>query len=197
MQSRLNRTYAERAELEAVHTAGLFAFSIFECSALAEYPQLSPDLKLCQKMEVKSKMTGDWSGQAFSVARLSALDICACRKALDQGQGENNAGTFFGAIARQELQRLYREGQPEALAAFFFAHYKKKVFLARELLMTAEVLTQQAQFSDALVLLDGLTKRFPQELTSAEWEQCGDLYYKASREEQAINAYLKASETLH
>jgi hypothetical protein len=197
VQSRLNLAYAQRAELEAIQAAGLFAFSVFECPALAEYSRLNPDLGLCRKMEVEAKMSGDWSGRAFGVARLPVPEICACRKALDRGQGENNAGTFFGAVARQELSRLHGEGRPQAVADFFFAHYKKKVFLAPELLMAAEALAEGGKLAEALVLLDALTERFAPDLTSREWEQCGDLYYKAGREEPALKAYLKAGETLH
>ena len=196
LQSRLNLNYAGRAESEAVHAAGLFAFSVFKCQELADYSRLSPDLSLCQKTAVNAKMKGEWSGQAFGVWRMPAKEICACRKALDQGQGKNNSDTFFGKIARRELRRLHQRGRFEEVSSFFTAHYKKKVFEPPEFLLASEALGKQEKFAEAKVLLDALTSSFADDLTSEQWEQCGDLYYQAGSENQAIQAYLKASETL-
>ena len=95
------------------------------------------------------------------------------------------------------MRRLHNEGRPESVTAFFTAHYRKKVFLAPELLMAAEALAQQEQLADALVLVNALTERFAPDLTSEEWEQCGDLYFKAGQEEPALKAYLKAAEILY
>ena len=197
VQARLAKTYADRAELEALQVAGLFSFDQFQCPALAGYPGITPRLELCAKVEVKSKMTSAWSGRAFSVVRLSADEICACRKALDQGQGEDNAGTFFGEIARQELRRLHQAGQSQAVRDFFGRHFKKKVFQAPELIMIAEAWTENQGFDEALILLNTVTDRFAPDLTSEQWEKCGDLYYLAGRENQAAQAYSKASETLY
>ena len=195
--ARLARAYSERAELEALEVAGLFAFDGFQCVALGDYPALAPRLDLCAKVEVKSKMTSTWSGQAFSVVGLVAGEICACRKALDQGQGEDNTGIFFGEIARQELRRLSKAGSSQAVRDFFSRHYKKKVFQASELLLAAEAWAENKSFDEVLVILDATTKRFGPDLASEQWELCGDLYYQASRENQAALAYMKAGEALY
>jgi hypothetical protein len=196
VRARLAKAYAERADMEALRTAGLFAFDRFQCQALAGYPEIAPGLNLCGNMKVKSKTTSVWSGLAFSVVRLAADEICACRKALDQGQGEDNAGTFFGEIARQELSRLHRDGQSQAVREFFKRHFKKKIFQASELIMAAEALAEN-QSPEVPVLLDAVTGRFAPDLTIGQWEKCGDLYYQAGLEGQAEQAYLKASEVLY
>jgi len=197
VQARLDKAYAERAELEALKTAALFAFDGFQCQALADHRAIAPRLDLCAKMEVKSKMTSAWSGQAFSVVGLAAGEICACRLALDKGQGEDNAGTFFGEIARQELSRLHLAGQSQAVRDFFGRHFKKKVFRAPELIMAAEALAENKSFKEILIPLEAATDRFARDLTSEQWEKCGDLYYLAGNKEQALQAYLKAGETLY
>lgn len=197
VQARLARGYAERAELEALEAAGLFAFDGFQCPTLDNYPALTPKLNLCTKMEVKSKLTSTWSGQAFSVVGLAAGEICACRKALDQGQGEDNTGIFFAEIAQQELRRLSQAGQSQAVQAFFSRHYKKNIFQAPELLLAAEAWADNKNFDEVLVLLDATTDRFGPNLTSEQWELCGDLYYQAGLKTQATQAYLSASEALY
>lgn len=197
VQAKLAKAYAERVEMEAMQSAGLFAFDKFQCQALAGYPEIASALDLCNNMKIKSKMTSAWSNQAFSVIQIAASDICACRKALDEGQGEDNAGTFFAEIARSELNRLHSSGQSQAVLEFFGRHFKKKIFLAPELLKVAEAMAENKEFGEVLVLLDAVAGRFAPDLTSEQWERCGDLYYQAGQENKAVQAYLKASEALY
>jgi hypothetical protein len=83
MQGKLNENYASRAEIRNIHALGITAFNDFQCGALADYATIQPDIRQCSDMKFSSKVTGADSGQAFSIASLSAHNVCSCRKALD------------------------------------------------------------------------------------------------------------------
>jgi predicted negative regulator of RcsB-dependent stress response len=95
------------------------------------------------------------------------------------------------------LTRLYKEQKIDEFISFFEKNYRRKIFSAPELLMAAEVYTDKYSFQEVIALLDAVTKHFSSTLTSAQYESCGDLYYKLGHEQAAIHCYEQAGTLLN
>ena len=197
LRAKLAITYAARSKMRAVNAAGIFAFNSFECEALADYQTMEPNLNQCSEINIESAFSGEWENQAYSIVRIPAENICACRKALDKGIGENNSDTFYGRIAGNELMRLYEESSPSAVLDFFENNYRRKIFLAPELIIAADCFIKTSQIDKALVILDAVLEHFGKVLTSEQYEKCGDLYYSVGEKQKAAGSYAAAIISLH
>jgi tetratricopeptide (TPR) repeat protein len=197
VQGKLNENYAVRAEMRNIHALGIMAFNDFQCGALAEYSALQPDMRQCSDVKFSAKFTGVATGHAFSIASLPAENVCACRKALDLPGQNDNSAIFYAPIAVNELARLHAERKTEEFIAFFENNYRRGIFSAPELLMAAEVYADKGSASEAVTLLDAVTKHFGHTLTSEQYESCGDLYFKLGREQAAIHSYEQAGRLLN
>jgi tetratricopeptide (TPR) repeat protein len=197
VQGKLNENYASRAEMRNIQALGVTAFNDFECEALADFPKLQPDIQQCSNVKFSSKFTGVESRQAFSIASLSAVNVCSCRKALDMPSQRDNTNTFYAQIAVNELNRLHKEQNTEELLVFFEKNYRRRIFSAPELLTVAATYADKGAASEAITLLNAVTKYFTKSLTADQYELCGDLYYKLGQEQAAINSYEQAGRLLN
>jgi tetratricopeptide (TPR) repeat protein len=192
VQGRLNENYASRAEMRNIQLLGVTAFNDFQCEALADFPQMQPDMRLCSEVRFSEKFTGVSAEQAFSIAALSSENICSCLKALDLPVQGDNANIFYAPIAVNELERLHKEQNFEGFIVFFENNYRRRIFAAPALLMAAGVYADRGAAPEALALLDAITGHFAQALTSEQYESCGDLYYRLGRKQSAASSYQQA-----
>ena len=195
-QTKLTQVYIQRAEQRAVQTLGVFAFNDFDCAALADFDQIQPDIAQCKNIELKAKVAAEWEMQAFGIIQASASSLCACRKALDKGNEKDNTSSFYGAIARAEVRRLYDGKRIDEAIAFFTRNYARKIFLPPELILIADCFAQKSDTQNALTILNALRDRYAATLTSQELEQCGDVYYALGNSEDAIKMYELSSKAL-
>jgi tetratricopeptide (TPR) repeat protein len=197
VQGKLNENFASRAEMRNIQALGVTAFNAFECKALADFPKLQADIRQCSNVKFSSKFTGIENRQAFSIASLSAESVCSCRKALDMPSQRDNTNTFYAQIAVHELNRLHKEQNTEELLTFFEKNYRRRIFSAPELLTVAATYADKGATSEAITLLDAVTKYFTKSLTSDQYGSCGDVYYKLGQEQAAINSYEQAGRLLN
>jgi hypothetical protein len=197
VQSRLEANLAKRAELLAVHAAGVFGFGPLECQAKADIETLAPDLAGCKKLDLLGKMTGEWESLGFSVAKFSSDSICACRKALDTIGENSDCNIFFGPVARQELAALSRQGRRSDMVEFFRKHHPKGVFGPDQFAGVVSALIEDGQEADALVILNAASQRFAGQLNTEQWEAYGDFYLSLSRSDLAQAAFQKSIDTLY
>jgi hypothetical protein len=197
VQAKLNTTYASRTEMRNTQRTALFAFNDFDCAALAGYDRLQPDITQCTNVKFTSKFSGIQQGQAFSIVSLPAEIVCACLKALDRTVEGDNSRIFYGDIARNELNRLHQEGNMEELLSFFEKNYKRGIFRMPEILLAAQTYTDKNAKAESLALLNVIIGHFAKELTSEQYELCGDLYYKLGQARDAEIAYANAHKLLN
>jgi tetratricopeptide (TPR) repeat protein len=197
VQAKLDAAYASRAEMRNVQSTGLFAFNDFDCAALAGNDRLQPDMNQCARLRFAFKFSGVRQGQAFSIIGVPVDNVCACLKALDRTAQGDNSRVFYGGIARNELNRLRREGKNDELLSFFEKNYKRRIFRIPEILWAAETYAGKGAGTEALGLLEVVTRHFAGDLNSEQYELCGELYYKLGMKEGAEAAYLKALELLN
>jgi hypothetical protein len=197
IQAKLNATYASRAEMRNIQRTALFAFNDFDCAALAGYDRLQSDITQCANVKFTSKFFEVQQGQAFSIVSLNAENVCACLKALDRTAQGDNSRIFYGEIARNELNKLHREGNGEELLSFFEKNYKRGIFRMPEILLAAQTYADKNAKAESLALLNVVTGHFTKELTSEQYELCGDLYYKLDRKQDAETAYANAHKLLN
>jgi hypothetical protein len=197
VQSKITNNYRKIAEIKAINTAGLFILSDFECEIIQRQQNEQSSTNNCQNIKLSSISTSDWDKKAFSIVKLPAYDICRCKKDLNNSDGKGNYESFFGAIARQELERLYNDNNIKSLINFFTEHYNKKIFGKEEILIAAEMFAEDEQTSKAEELLNILTNTYMQELSTYDWEKCGDIYYKLNLNEQSYDAYINANKKLY
>jgi hypothetical protein len=196
-QAKLKAASAQRAEMQAINAAGVFAFNHFPCPALAEYELLKADLNLCSSINLSAKISSAWEGEAFSIVEIPATEVCSCKKALDDGLGENNSGTFYGAIARAEVKRLYDGSSHTEVVDFFDKNSSRKIFLADELILVAASSAKLDRQEKAKTILDAVLSRYSQSLDSDQMERCGDIYYSIGLHDSAITAYESAQKKLY
>jgi hypothetical protein len=194
IQLKLNITYAERAEIQAINTVGIFSFNDLSCPALSEYETLQEDINLCSNLKLESKLSSSWNNIAFSIIQISASEICSCRKAMDKGLGDNNSNTFYGAIARNEISLLYSKKFYKQLLDFFNKNYSRKIFEVPELTMVADSFAKNEQPDNAKIILDAILSRYADTMNSDQLEQCGDIYYAIGESEIALSVYERASQ---
>jgi predicted negative regulator of RcsB-dependent stress response len=197
LQAKLKVSYAGRTEMQAINDIGIFAFNSFECTALADYDRLNPDQNICSNIRFTSKISSTSDDVAFSIVQISAADLCSCRKAMDRGIGENNASSFYGTIARTELKRLYDNNEYSEVVKFFIQNYNRKIFLAPELIFTADSFAKTEQYENAEIILDAVLDKYKDILDADQFEQCGDIYFAIGDKESAISAYEYASNSLY
>jgi hypothetical protein len=197
VQSRMEASFAKRAEMLAVHAAGVFGFGPLDCQAKADFESLAPDLSSCKKLDLLAKMTGEWKSVGFSVAKFSSGSICACRKALDRIGENRDCRIFFGPIARQELGALGRQGRRSELVDFFRKHHRKGVFGPDQFAAVVSALIEDGQEADALVILNAASQRFAGQLNTEQWEAYGDFYLSLSQSDLARAAFQKSIDTLY
>jgi hypothetical protein len=198
VQAKIAQNYSLNAEIEAINKVGLFALSNFDCEAFAgtgSKEKLSANS--CKTMKLTSKITSSYEDKAFSIVKLSANVICGCKISLDKGNEKENYNNFFGPIARQEVDRLYKTKNIDVLIDFFTKHYKKKIFGKNEILLLAEIYADRSQINNVTELLGILTKYYAPELTSEEWEKCGDIYYKIDLKDEAYESYVNSSNAIY
>jgi hypothetical protein len=196
VEKKLGRDYGLMAELKAINGVGLFALNDFDCRALARPPEKTLPANSCSTINLLSKTTSHTDNIAFSIIKLSANDLCNCKQNLEIGNETDNYSSFFGPIARQELQRLANENNTSLLLSFFTQHYKKKIFGKDELLLVADVFADNDQINNSTELLNILTSVYSDQLTSDEWEKCGDIYYKIDLKDKAYESYINAAKIL-
>lgn len=197
LQNRLEASYAQRAELLAIHAAGLFGFNELDCRAKANFESIAPSLKACETIELLGKMTGDWSGIGFSIAKFSGDGICSCRAALDNTEANRDCNIFFGPVARQEMSLLNRQGQGAELVEFFRKHHRKNIFGPDQFAMVIQALMDRGQKEDALVILSAAGQKFADSLDTAQWEAFGDYYLDLGQGDLAEKAFQKSIDTLY
>lgn len=195
-QARLTQGYIQRMGHTAVNTLGLFAFNDFDCSALADFEQIVPDIAQCNTIPLSAKVSSDWEMTAFSIVQAPADALCACKIALDKGNEKDNANSFYGAVARAEISRLHDEQKAIEVVAFFNKNYSRKIFYAPELLMAASCFLQTGDRQNALTILDAIRTRYAETISSEELEHCGDMYYSLGREDEAAEMYNQAASAL-
>jgi hypothetical protein len=192
VMARIKKSYMDRAEAQAIHIAGLFAFNNFDCTAKANFESIKPNMDECSTIKIDNKLSSEWNNKVFSIVQLSIDDICSCWKALEKSEGIDNYNIFFAPIARYEIEDLNKNNRQEELINFFVKHYKKNIFNHKHFLMVSDSLNKQKKYDDTSILLDYVTKFYFNTLNSEEWEKCGDLYLELNNKENAINAYTNA-----
>ena len=194
-QPKLTQAYIQRAEQKAVHTLGMFAFNDFDCSALAGFEKIQPDISQCKNIEISAKISSEWEMTAFSIIQASAESLCACKKALDKGLEDNNS--FYGSLARAEIRWLYEEKKIDEVISFFNKNYTRKIFNKEELLIVAECFSKNQDVDSTTIILQAIVNHYSDTLSSYELERCGDIYYSLGMQEDASRLFELSASKLH